>query len=111
MSKEKRFNCRITAEEHAAITRKAKEAGMTMTDFVIAACLNKRIVVINDIKPMVSQVRRAGITLNRLEILAREGKVQTMYLDEVQKEFALLNDKLTEILERRRWSDGDNSLH
>lgn len=103
MSKEKRFNCRISAEEHAAVTRRAQDANMTMTDFVTAACLNKRIVIIDDIKPMVSQVRRAGITLNRLEILAREGKIQTVYLDEVQKESADINEKLTEILERKRW--------
>lgn len=103
MSKEKRFNCRISAEEHTAITRKAQDANMTMTDFVIASCMGKRILIIDDIKPLVSQVRRAGITLNRLEILAREGKIQTVYLDEVQKEFVEINEKLTDVLKRKRW--------
>ena len=62
MPKEKRFNCRISAEDHEKISSKAAEAGMTMTDFVIASCMNKRITVINDLKPMVNQLRRAGIT-------------------------------------------------
>lgn len=37
MPKEKRFNCRISAEDHEKISSKAAEAGMTMTDFVIAS--------------------------------------------------------------------------
>ncbi len=73
-----------------------------MTDFVIASCMNKRITVINDLKPMVNQLRRAGITLNRLEMLARDGKIQTVYLDDVRKEFSVLNENLTEILKRMR---------
>lgn len=73
-----------------------------MTDFVIASCMNKRITVINDLKPMVNQIRRAGITLNRLEMLARDGKIQTVYLDDVRKEFSVLNGNLTEILKRMR---------
>ena len=73
-----------------------------MTDFVIASCMNKRITVINDLKPMVNQIRRAGITLNRLEMLARDGKIQTVYLDDVRKEFSVLNENLTEILKRMR---------
>ena len=75
---------------------------MTMTDFVIASCMNKRITVINDLKPMVNQIRRAGITLNRLEMLARDGKIQTVYLDDVRKEFSVLNENLTEILKRMK---------
>ena len=75
---------------------------MTMTDFVIASCMNKRITVINDLKPMVNQIRRAGITLNRLEMLARDGRIQTVYLDEVRNEFSSLNENLTEILKRMR---------
>ena len=73
-----------------------------MTDFVIASCMNKRIIVINDLKPMVNQLRRAGITLNRLEMLARDGRIQTVYLDDVRKEFSVLNENLTEILKRMR---------
>ena len=73
-----------------------------MTDFVIASCMNKRITVINDLKPMVNQLRRAGITLNRLEMLARDGRIQTVYLDDVRKEFSVLNENLTEILKRMR---------
>ena len=102
MPKEKRFNCRISAEDYEKISSKAAEAGMTMTDFVIASCMNKRITVINDLKPMVNQIRRAGITLNRLEMLARDGKIQTVYLDDVRKEFSVLNENLTEILKRMR---------
>ena len=73
-----------------------------MTDFVIASCMNKRITVINDLKPMVNQIRRVGITLNRLEMLARDGRIQTVYLDEVRKEFSALNENLTEVLKRMR---------
>lgn len=73
-----------------------------MTDFVIASCMNKRITVINDLKPMVNQLRRAGITLNRFEMLARDGRIQTVYLDDVRKEFSVLNENLTEILKRMR---------
>lgn len=102
MPKEKRFNCRISAEDHEKTSSKAAEAGMTMTDFVIASCMNKRITVINDLKPMVNQLRRAGITLNRLEMLARDGRIQTVYLDDVRKEFSVLNENLTEILKRVR---------
>lgn len=102
MPKEKRFNCRISAEDHEKISSKAAEAGMTMTDFVIASCINKRITVINDLKPMVNQIRRAGITLNRLEMLARDGRIQTVYLDDVRKEFSVLNENITGVLKHLR---------
>lgn len=110
MSKQKRFNFRISDEDNATIRAKAAHANMSLTDFIIASCLGKRIILIDDIKPMVNQVRRAGITLNRLEILARQGKIQTVYLNETQREFAKINEALTDILERRRWSDGNYSL-
>ena len=110
MSKQKRFNFRISDEDDATIRAKAVEATMSLTDFIVASCLGKKIIVINNIKPMIQQVRRAGITLNRLEILARQGKIQMVYLDEAQREFVKINEALTDILERRRWSDGDHPL-
>lgn len=108
--KTKRFNFRISEQDDAAIRAKAKKAGMSLTAFIVSACLNKPVVVIEDIKPLVSQVRKAGVTLNRLEVLSRQGQIRTVYLEETKEEFARIQAALTKILERNRRTDGGHTL-
>ncbi len=54
---------------------------MSMSDYVTACCLGKRIVIIDGLKDVLRQQKAIGNNLNRLTVLANMGKVQFANLD------------------------------
>ena len=55
---------RVTEKELEAIDKKAAKAKLDRTNFLIAAALDKRITLIEDIKPMLSYRVRYGSRRN-----------------------------------------------
>lgn len=69
MSKRKRnltVTIRITPSEKEAILRKAAQAEMTLTDYLVTAALSTEIHVAEDMKPVVAELKRIGTNLNQI---------------------------------------------
>lgn len=99
--KSERFNIRMTTQEKAAITGRAKRAGRTTSEFMIDTALNRKIIVIDSLPEMVSQLKALGRNLNQLTVLCNMGKVQAVKLDEFEETLADIHSelrKLTEVL-------------
>ena len=105
--KNARLNLRITAEDLEKIRHKAEHANKTLTDYVTSTCLGKEITVIPDLAEVLKQQKALGRNLNQLATLANMGRVNVVYLDETIAEFTAINQSLQEILQRKRWSDGN----
>ena len=105
--KNKKMSIRISEENLAAIHRKAEQADMTFTDYVTKACLGKQIVVIDGLDDVLRQQKAIGSNLNQLTMLCNMGRVSVASLAEMKEQYAEVSAALTELLERKRWSDGN----
>ena len=99
MRKNKQFSIRISSQNLETIRRKAIQAHMTLSDYVTACCLGKRIVILNGLKEVLRQQKAIGNNLNQLTVLANMGKVQFANLDSAAQEFSKINTALRKLQE------------
>lgn len=85
--KDKKFAFRVSERDLNQIRLKAKRAKMTVTDYLVASALNKDIVIIDGVEPLISQLKAVGKNLNQLTTLAHMGRIQAVRLDEVREVF------------------------
>ena len=90
-----------------AVHSRAEDAGLSLTDYVTDCCLGKQIVVINGLDDVIKEQKAIGRNLNQLTMLCNMGRIQAPDLDDLIQQYANMNEMLSEILERRRWSYGD----
>ena len=100
--KDKKMSIRISGEQLAAIHQKAAKAGLSLTDYVTRCCLGKQIVVVDGLDEILRELKAVGRNLNRLTLLCNMGRVEIAGLDEMKKQYAVMNERLSELLERKR---------
>ena len=105
--KDRKMSIRISEENLALIHQKATKAKLNFTDYVTRACLGKQIVIIDGLDEILKEQKAIGRNLNQLTLLANMGRVEVVNLTALTKRYAELNATLTELLERKRWSDGN----
>lgn len=64
---------RLTKAEKNAIRSKAKRAKLNLTDYIVAASLQAQINVAEDVKPVISELKRIGNNLNQITIKVNSG--------------------------------------
>ena len=101
------MSIRISEENLALIHRKATKAKLNFTDYVTRACLGKQIVIIDGLDEILKEQKAIGRNLNQLTLLANMGRVEAVNLTALTKRYAELNATLMELLERKRWTDGN----
>ena len=99
MRKNKQFSIRISEQDLETIRRKAAQAHMTQSDYVISCCLGKKIIILDGLKEVLRQQKAIGNNLNQLAVLANMGKVQFANLDSAVQEFSKINTSLQEMQE------------
>jgi DNA-binding Xre family transcriptional regulator len=101
------MSIRISKENLALIHKKATKAKLNFTDYVTRACLGKQIVVIDGLEEIIREQKAIGRNLNQITLFANMGRVDAVNLTALTKRYSELNATLTELLERKRWSDGN----
>lgn len=101
------MSIRISKENLALIHKKATKAKLSFTDYVTRACLGKQIVVIDGLEEIIREQKAIGRNLNQITLFANMGRVDAVNLTALTKRYSELNATLTELLERKRWSDGN----
>ena len=99
MKKGKQFSIRISEQDLETIRRKAAQAHMSQSDYVISCCLGKKIIILDGLKEVLRQQKAIGNNLNQLTVLANMGKVQFANLDSAAQEFSKINTALRELQE------------
>ena len=89
------------------IHHKADLAKLSLTDYVTRCCLGKQITVIEGLDEVVRQQKAIGRNLNQLTTLANMGRISSVYLRDLSEEYARVSNRLSDILIRRRWNNGD----
>lgn len=86
MPKDKKINLQLTEKEKNIIESKAKKCNMTITKFIVSSCLKDKIIIVNGLDKVDSELRRIGNNINQLTRLANEGIITTVDLREVRME-------------------------
>ena len=101
MKKDIKFSTRMASADREKIKALAAKAHMSMSDYVTACCLGKRIVVIDEQKELLRQLKGIGSNINRLTVLANMGKVQVIGLDKAAQELSEVSAALRAVMEGR----------
>ena len=101
MKKDIKFSTRMASADREKIRALAAKAHMSMSDYVTACCLGKRIVVIDEQKELLRQLKGIGSNINQLTVLANMGKVQVIGLEKAAGELSEVSAALRAVMEGR----------
>lgn len=99
--KDIKFSTRMAAENREKIRALAAKSGMSMSNYVTACCLGQQIVVIDEQKELLRQLKGIGSNINRLTVLANMGKVQVISLNKTARELSEVSAALRAAAEGR----------
>ena len=101
MQREKKteiITLRVTPEIKARIRAKAQELGLTVTDYLCLCGLCKRIVRVDGLDQVLSELKAQGRNLNQLTTLANMGKVTIVYGDRQAEGYAQISEQLRQLM-------------
>ena len=92
------ITARMTPGIKDLIQHQAKQAGMTVTDYIITCALGKEIVRVDGLDPIRSELKAQGRNLNQLTTLANMGKVTVVYGDKLAESYQQISEQLYQLL-------------
>lgn len=102
MKKTRKLSIRVTEEELGGIKAKAQRAGRGLTDYVVRACLGKRVLAWSELTEAVKELKAIGRNLNQLTALAHMGRLQAVGLADLTEQLRGVNAALRALLELGR---------
>ncbi len=103
--RDKTLTIRLTDSEKKKIIAKSRKARMNMTEFIIASADNAVIKTPEDLRPVVSQLKRIGNNINQIAIKVNSGAVYSVNFDEVIEMQNKIYEKVFEI------ANADSQIH
>lgn len=103
--REKTLTIRLTDSEKKKIIAKSRKAKMSTTDFIIACTDNAVIKTPEDLRPVVSQLKRIGNNINQIAVKVNSGAVYSINFDEVVEMQNKIYEKVFEI------ANADSQVH
>ena len=101
MFKDKKINIRLTEKEKSRIESKAKKLNMTITKFIISSCLKDKIVIVNGLDKVDTELRRIGNNINQLTRLANEKIITVIDLKELRMEVNNIWQLLKQLVQKQ----------
>ena len=89
---------RVTPRVKAAIQARAKQVDMTVTDYLCLCGLGKRIVRVDGLDKVLSELKAQGRNLNQLTTLANMGKITVVYGDRLAENYGQVSEQLRQLL-------------
>lgn len=101
MTKNKKINIRLTEKEKSLIETKAKKCNMTITKYIINSCLKNKIIVINGLDKIDTELRKIGNNINQLTKLSHEGIINVVDLKEIRMEVNNIWQLLRQLVQKQ----------
>lgn len=101
MNKDKRINIRLTEKEKKLIESKAKKCNMTVTKYIISSCLKDKIIIVDGLDKVDTELRRIGNNINQLTRLSNERIVKTVELKELRMEVNNIWQLLKQLVQKQ----------
>lgn len=105
------ITARMTPQTKAEIQHRAKQAGMTVTDYLVTCALDKEIIQVNGLDEILSELKAQGRNLNQLTTLANMGRIQFLRSDELIDRYADLYQRMTGIARGTQWGPHKGHSH
>ena len=98
----KNIPIRVTEKELEIIDRKVAKAKLSRTDFLVTAALGKEITLMEDLKPILTELRRIGNNVNQLTKLANAGAARVIGLQDLTEALGETHVALMRIAQHRK---------
>ena len=101
MQREKKteiITLRVTPQTKDRIRAKARELNLTVTDYLCLCGLGKRIVRMDGLDKVLSELKAQGRNINQLTTLANMGKIAVVYGDRLAEGYGQINEQLRQLL-------------
>ena len=92
---------RLTEEEKAHIVNMATKAKLSLTDYIVELSKLIPIVVPENVKPHLIELRRIGNNINQIATRANMDIYQRENFEGIRKELETMNDNLCKIARRK----------
>ncbi len=96
------ITARMTPADKKAIRQRAKAAGMTVTDYLATCALGKKIVRVEGLDDLLSELKAQGRNLNQLTTLANMGRITVLRGDDLVQEYTRLCDVMSVLVREVR---------
>lgn len=97
--KDKTYAFRVSSADLSKIKAHAKRAKMTVTDYLTACALNKKITVIDGLDSLLPELKAQGRNLNQLAILSHQGRSYPSQIEKLTDAYGNIFDELRKLLE------------
>ena len=101
MQREKKteiITLRVTPQVKERIRAKAREVNLTVTDYLCLCGLGKKIVQVDGLDQVLSELKAQGRNLNQLTTLANMGRVTVLKGDALAENYGKIYEQLRELL-------------
>ena len=101
MQREKKteiITLRVTPQVKESIQAKARELGLTVTDYLCLCGLGKRIVRVDGLDKVLSELKAQGRNLNQLTTLSNMGKITLVNGDRLAARYEQISKQLRQLL-------------
>ena len=92
---------RLTEEEKAHIVKMAKKANLSLTDYIVELSKLVPIVVPENVKPLLIELRRIGNNINQIATRANMDIYQRENFEGIRNELEIMNDNLCKIARQK----------
>ncbi len=93
---------RMTTEVKRQLQARARDANMTLTNYLIICGLGQEIVRVDSLDEVLSELKAQGRNLNQLTTLANMGRITVLRGDDLVQEYARLCDTLGALIREVR---------
>ena len=88
---------RCTDDEYERIHKKAQRHKLSLSDFVLRSAMEKKIIVADGLNEVAKQQKAIGRTLNQIAMLAHEGRLHSVRLDELIEQHKAVTQAVCDI--------------
>ena len=96
------ITARMTPEVKHQLQARARDANMTLTNYLIICGLGQEIVRIDGLDNLLSELKAQGRNLNRLTTLANMGRITVLRGDYLVQEYAQLCNAVSALVQEVR---------
>ena len=93
---------RCTDDEYERIHNKAQRHKLSLSDLVLRSTLDKKIVVADGLDEVAKQQKAIGRNLNQIAMLAHEGRLHSVRLDELIEQHKAVTQAVCDIAKEVR---------
>ena len=93
---------KCTDDEYERIHSKAQRNKLSLSDFVLMSALDKKIIVADGLDEVAKQQKAIGRNLNQIAMLAHEGRLHSVRLDELIEQHKAVTQAVCDIAKEVR---------